>query len=199
MNKRHVVAVIPSRGDVSLIVEDKILRTVDFAARVLWWNNRSAPVDMKVMGRFMVLHAEDALIYTQDDDVLVPDARHIVQAAQAAEGLIVCNMPKEFRRYYQSNGLALLGFGSCFPGNLVQPTFARYLKHFPFDEFLLMECDRIFTGLNANRIVMVDVKKENLPHATDANRMYQQPGHEERLKLAIERIAEIKRREALPS
>ncbi len=147
----NVTGVIPSRH---WALDMAIHQEMQMAFLDGWkvWDNSSSPFDAKCFGRFLGGLNSSDLIYTQDDDVIVP--RDTIRAICArAPGSIVCNMAADFQRDYADRPEKLLGWGSCFPRALIRETFERYLRVFPvIDNVFLRECDRIFTALNKDRI-----------------------------------------------
>jgi len=181
---RPPLGVIVTRGDVDLL---EILATMPI---LLGWHTRiwdnSEQIDFGPFGQFLGAMPRpksagrhsmrtSELVYFQDDDC-VTDPTAI--AAEHEPGRIVCNMPQEFRANYEHQPDKLMGFGSCFERSLIRPTFEHYLRCFPIDPVLLREPGRIFTGLNQDRIKLVDVPKRDLPWATAPNRLYRQADHQ---------------------
>lgn len=153
-------------------------------------------------------YATSDVIYVQDDDVIVSDPRAIVRCweaaraepflplpygsvSRAAQGApfdrtdhIVCNMPQEFRHdFYRDH--ALVGFGAAFHRDAPDMAFSLMVgaedTEPPFftegwGEIFNRTCDVVFTGLTPR--VLVDVPKENMPYASDDNRMWKQPQHQ---------------------
>ena len=162
--------------------------------------------DLSVYGRYAAIeHASHDLIYVADDDVIVSDPRAIVDewiancqwritdpeppgdgrlyASERQDGPhVVCNMPQEFRTHYHDS--ALVGFGACFHRDAPKRAFDRmadagatFWTTYQEDAqaMIYRECDTVFTGLTPR--VLVDVPKQNLPYATDPDRLYRQSGH----------------------
>ena len=108
-------------------------------------------------------------------------------AARDRTDHVVCNMPQEFRHdFYRDH--ALVGFGAAFLRRAPRRAFDRWTRHFKAEGLermlndprnnngaFLYTCDVIFTALTPR--VLVDVPKQNLPWATDADRMYRQRDH----------------------
>lgn len=192
-NHVTATAILVTRGDVDLgeIFDSLAQHNIRTS---LVWNNSKTLFDLGPFGQYIKTHdSHDAILYFQDDDC-VTDASAIVTAWEP--GKIVCNMPAEFRPGYENQPDKLMGFGSCFELSLIRPTFDRYFRHFPIDPVLLREPNRIFTGLNQDRLKLVDVPKLDLPWATAPNRLYRHPDHlmiatvaRDRVKLILEREA----------
>lgn len=165
----RVLAVLVTRGDVDLA---PILATIRWAGiEALVYDNSKRP-DLRVFGRYALLESIDAdLVYVQDDDCLT-DPRAIIAAAKP--GAITCNMPMEFRPFYQDD-IALVGFGAVFEPRVALAAIAEYDKMFPRDDLFLGECDRVVTGLSP--LNLIDVPKENMDYASGAGRMWLRPDH----------------------
>lgn len=154
------------------------------------WSNDTAPFDAKVFGRFLIPAMMDGgLIYAQDDDCCVPKWEDLIEHWKP--GHIVCNMPADFQAAYAARRSRIIGFGCLFEVGLIRKTFDRYLKYFPMDDLFLLEADRIFTGLNTERCIMVDVGHDNMPYASDKDRMWKQHDHRMRFEEAEGRIAKV--------
>jgi hypothetical protein len=168
--------------------------------------------DMKVFGRYgaacdiLRRHREEhPIIYVQDDDCIT-DPAEICRHYQP--GVVVCNMPQQFRlpdnnRGYAENSVlgqvfwngkagasAMVGFGAVFDASLIEPAFDAYFSGgHPRDEIFLIECDRIFTAFNWTRFV--DVKVTYLPHGVAPGRISMQSDHESRYREIRRRIMEV--------
>lgn len=145
-------------------------------------------LDISVYGRYKAIaYASNELIYVQDDDVIVSHPQAIVDVWDMTSGappkdVLVANMPQEFRHEGYTDS-CLIGFGACFHRDAIA-VFADFLIWCiandelvgPENEaFLERTCDVIFTTLNER--VLVDIPKENMPYASDDNRMWRQPTH----------------------
>jgi hypothetical protein len=130
--------------------------------------------------------------------------------------LVVCNMPPEFRHdFYEDH--ALVGFGAAFHRDAPRRAFERFATvawdipapaiedeeiHYVWEYgdrvnshpndggWFHRTCDVVFTGLSER--VLIHVPHENLPHATDDNRMYRQGGHVEERARMREFVREIR-------
>jgi hypothetical protein len=159
-----------------------------------------AQPDLSVYGRYAAIeYASHDLIFTQDDDVIVSDPQAIVNEwvahctwkATSDESVpvlgyrserldgqhLVANMPPQFRHDGYTDS-CLVGFGACFHRDAPTRAFRWFSgdeHHEYFQGWFRRTCDVVFTTLTPR--VLVDVPKQNLPYATDANRMYRQPDH----------------------
>lgn len=152
--------------------------------------------DLGPHARFAAIeYASHDLIYCQDDDVIVSDPQAIVDeyvdegthmGDSFGEGLtfhfeppdlVVCNMPPEFRPHYPDS--AMLGFGGAFHRDAPERAFARFFDHHlnmrRTDTVFQRESCRIFTALTPR--VLVDIKKQDLPYASDGTRLWKQADH----------------------
>lgn len=174
-------AVLVTKGNVPL---DEIKESIWIEDWLIFTWDNSKHLDFSVFGRFLQASQvefprdqTDTLVYFQDDDCVTSPAEIV---AQWEPGKIVCNMPVALghRANYENHLDKLMGFGSVCERSLIKETFERYWKHFPIDAVCLREADRIFTGLNSERIKLVDVPVRHLEWATAPDRLYRQPDHE---------------------
>ena len=192
-------AILVTRGNVPLDeIAASLNSTVEFQpfGPALWDNSKH--LDFSVFGRYVMASVCDAqpLVYFQDDDC-VTDPAAIVREWEP--GKIVCNMPIALghRANYENQLDKLMGFGSVCERSLIKETFERYWKYFPIDQACLREADRIFTGLNSERIKLVDVPVRNLEWATAPDRLYRQAEHGAMLGLARWRVRQVLNIESL--
>jgi hypothetical protein len=153
-------------------------------------------------------YATNDLIYVQDDDCVVSDPAKIARiwgfAKDSCQGdfdphllwraspdeirgagrgeHVVCNMPPQFRHdFYRKH--ALVGFGAVFQRDAPQRAFRQW-DHRPTGvESVVADtglfhrrCDLVFTALTTR--VLVDVPYEDLPWASDDNRMWKRSEHQ---------------------
>jgi hypothetical protein len=183
-------AILVTRGNVPV---REIVATIEDAG--MWcttWDN-SEHLDFSVFGRYIAADTKQgiSLIYYFQDDDCVTDPAAIVREWEP--GKIVCNMPVSLghRANYENQLDKLMGFGSVCERSLIKETFERYWKYFPIDQVCLREADRIFTGLNAERIKLVDVPVRNLEWATAPDRLYRQPEHYTMTQMARVRVRQV--------
>jgi len=131
-----------------------------------------------------VLLARYPVVYVQDDDCVV-DVEALWEKYEP--GVLTTNMPVDRRAQYPVG--ALMGWGAIFDWFLPMQAFARYLAHYPKDEFFLRECDRIVTGLTS--LKLVDVPVTHLPYAEGADRLGSDPNHQKDLNEVRHRVAAI--------
>lgn len=187
-----VAAVVPTRGDVDL---EPVLGHLPFAEIGIWDN--STEEDLGVYGRYVAIDSVDApVIYTQDDDTLVPIETVEALVAVYEPGMVVCNVPARFRDRYTDSGL--LGFGAVFDRDLPRQAFnTLYAAQDAFEDLPGSEptwhfwrggeryeiprslfrrtCDLVLTMLTP--MVQVDLPVTELPVTYAANRMHRQPQH----------------------
>jgi hypothetical protein len=193
----NVTAVLVTRGDVSL---EAVRASLPFE-NVIVYDNSVQP-DLAVYGRYQgLLEAPDDVIYVQDDDCLLPPESIAALVAAYEPGMLVANMPERFRQHYPDS--CLVGFGAIFDKDLPTKAFIRYFAHekrdiptfqvngnhapsFYVPATFLRTCDVVFSTLTPRKLL--DVPHEDLPWASDANRMWKQSAHygerQEMLKLA---------------
>lgn len=194
-------AILVTRGNVPL---DEIYWTIhdaphwSIAGSTLWDNSKT--LNFGPFGQYVAAQADGVgeLVYFQDDDCVTSPAEIV---AQWEPGKIVCNMPIELghRANYENQPDKLMGFGSVFERSLIKKTFERYWKYFPIDPVCLREPGRIFTGLNQERIKLVDVPVRHLEWATAPDRLYRQADHEIMAREARKRVNYILECEAVAS
>lgn len=195
MGDLEVTAVLVTRGNVEL---DSILQSLPPDWPVVIWDNSQRTQDLSVYGRYAALaEVETPLCYVQDDDVVVdkPEAlweawmqeherRSQTRLADPEDwrNFVICNQPLEFRHSFYADH-ALVGFGSCFHRDLPAKAFERFWSRYHGatwediggEDFYRHTCDIVFTALTP--FTLVDIPVENLPWATDPERMYRQPEH----------------------
>lgn len=187
----NVTAVLVTRGDVPLA---PIVATFPPKWEVLVWNNGEGTLahraggaefwdllknelpDLAVYGRYAALeHASNEIIYVQDDDCLVDNPAAIARACPVSG--VACNMPHEFRHAFYTHH-ALVGFGASFRRRIVAPIFAEFHARYELGADLFNRtCDIVFTGLTERGFV--DVPVQSLSYASDPNRMWKQPEHQQ--------------------
>ncbi len=171
----NISAVIVTRGDCSIAPIRSALQDFD---EVIVWDNSLAPGDLKVYGRYAgAFTARNDVIYTQDDDCIVPAARiirdHVLSNDRTA---IMCNVPADHQAEYQNTGITLVGWGTVFTKPAMD-VFRLYLNQYPQDELFLRECDRVFTYLNRKHVRLVDYGVQHVPYAYDGDRMGRESRH----------------------
>jgi len=183
LNYDQVAAVIVTKGTTNL---DPVLNSLPFEEVQIWDN--SILIDSKIYGRYRAVERTRAeWIYTQDDDCIVRDIHAILAAVDRMA--VVCNMPPERRPFY-NDGIALVGWGCVFHRDCLG-VLEQYLECWPNDELFARECDRVFTALN--RVKLVNVPFDHLPHAFGKDRMGEEKRHYGDLARIRERIAEVKK------
>ena len=157
--------------------------------------------DLGPHGRFAAIeYAAHDLCFCQDDDVIVSDPQAIVNEwiancvwhvipeslrpgplgyeSERVDGEhVVANMPSEFRPHYSDS--AMVGFGAVFHRDAPEKAFQRFFDYHSVmkrnDPLFLRESCRIFTTLTPR--VLVDVARQDMPYASDPNRLWKQQGH----------------------
>jgi hypothetical protein len=185
VSPHDVTGVIVTRGNVNIA---EILKELPFA--VIVWDN-SVQENLGVYGRYHACRdVMTPLVYFQDDDCIVEDPMALVAAHEP--GHVVCNMPGEFRHAFYLEH-ALVGFGAVCEPWLPRKAFKRFGQspgELSAEEspWVHRTADVIFTTLTPR--ILIDVSVQNLPWATDPDRMYRQEGHvgerAETLRLALQ-------------
>lgn len=160
-----------TKGDRDL---SEVVEPLRYFDQLIVWDNRRAPVDFKVAGRFIAAAgARNDVLYVQDDDCVV-EAEAL--ARQFDHASVLCNMPQDRRAEYDGTGIALIGWGCIFPRRALD-VFGRYLAKYPMDELFLRECDRVFTYLNRETVQLTEVGFTHLPVAFGDDRMGRERRH----------------------
>lgn len=163
----EVSAVLVTRGDVDM---GPVLNSLPFDDVILWDN--SVEADLQCYGRFAAIsRAKHEIIYTQDDDILVPIPALLDEYdgnGADAQGILANRKPDEEYRF--------LGIGSLFHRDLVD-VFDKYLAVHPVDKDFHRAADVVFAELNDYRSVWLGYAE--LEWSRYENRMYKQPGHYE--------------------
>lgn len=169
----NVSAVLVTRGNVDMA---EIVESLPFDDIVVW-DNSQRENDLGIYGRYAAIaEAKHPVIYTQDDDLLVPRASELVGRYQP--GRLVCNMP-------DAHDIPFPGRGSIFDRDLPELAFSRYRQCFDVDRwFTHYGCDGIFVLLADTR--RVDLGHVNLPCAFDEGRISTSPGWFEDKRLLIQ-------------
>lgn len=215
----NVSAIIVTRGDVEL---EPVLKSLPPTWQLLVWDNGAGRIrewswdqnvfaphwnehvtDLSVYGRYAAIqYATGDVIYVQDDDCIISYPQAIVDTLtfRSRDDLVVCNMPPEFRHDFYTDH-ALVGFGAAFHRDAPEMVFERFWDRM-LDLGLLTKhnlragsnfqrtCDVVFTSLSP--YVLVDVPKQNLPHAYAADRMYRQPEHQGERAAMLELARKVK-------
>ena len=190
----EITPVIVTRGDspkiVSRIVESIVMHTTRlgycfFHPTIIYDNSQR--LDFHVFSRYIAAEsATTDYVYVQDDDCLVDLSAFPL--SQISPDHVLTNMPADYRPNYPSE-IQLVGFGAVFHRSLIRRTFERFFTTdggFDDDYVFLVECDRVFTGLN--KCELVDVPITHLPNAMSPHRLYRQSDHGTRRRAIETRI-----------
>jgi hypothetical protein len=162
-----VTAVIVTRGDTDLrpIIESLVFEYVCI------WNNQIA-ADFGAYGRYVAIrdHIHTQIVYTQDDDCVVPvkDQLRLLDAYEP--GVLTALMPPERIDYTDT---VLVGWGSIFDAYLPELAFNRWLAaghETESREFRIVGCDFIFPILTPHK--RLDGYHSDLPWAHADNRTW---------------------------
>ena len=199
----HIAIVTKGDRDIS-----KVMNSVCGFGRIDVFNNKLSNYgDQIVYGRYWAMIGLGTsiisngtlpkIVATQDDDVIVDwDAL----LANYEPGKLVCNVPQPWRSKYADTGISLVGFGAVMDRDLVATFppqkgqgFGDYFDAgFPLDEIFRRECDRVFTYLNRDRTVWVDVGIERLDYGAGKDRMGYLPRVRHDYQVIRERLSKIK-------
>ena len=186
----NVTACLVTRGNVDMDPIAASLTAAGISRLTIWDNSREQ--DSGVYGRYLAVgRATGDVIYTQDDDCLLPEESIHLLLEAYEPGRIVANMPKPFRKNYSDS--CLVGFGAVFDRDLPAKAFERFREagtSWDYHE----RPDVIFTALTP--FTLVDVPVEILEYAYGADRAYRQRSHviDRHRALTAARLARRKRR-----
>jgi len=122
-------------------------------------------------------------IYYQDDDAICP-IKELVELSKP-DILNIAMKPKHIEIYKDKKMTMGLGWGSIFPKSLLK-SLKKYTDIYGEDEVYKRETERILTSLNypQNRLSLNIV---DLPSATNPDRLWRQPNHQDFLLIVEER------------
>lgn len=183
MTPDKVSAVIVTRGDVDLA---PIVATLPYSEVVIWAGSSAS-----CYGRYMAAATcTHDTIYYQDDDLIFTAHDQLLAAYQPHR--IVANMPSPWYEQagYDKLDCCLVGAGSLVPRGLPEQAFQRYLEHWPLDDLFLTYCDQI-SGI-INPTARFDFGYDILPYASGPDRIYTQPGADDRKRLVQQRAVALR-------
>jgi hypothetical protein len=168
-----VTAVVVTRGDVDL---SPVVNSLIFS-KVFVWNNSIADTDQMTYGRLLgALRAETEIIFSIDDDIVHSHENQLaILAAYSPMHLTGCmwyDWSEGARRQGIENGyddLVFPGSGSISQRSLWEVAHARYLEHYPRDDFFRMWSDTIIGVISPT--VQLDLRFDELDWGNNANRM----------------------------
>jgi hypothetical protein len=175
----QVSACLVTRGDVDMAPILASIRDQGITDIVVWDNSQRE--DLGAYGRYAAIEeAARQVIYTQDDDLLVPCIGQLIAAYEP--GTMTINHPPEWPLDIPWNGK-----GGIFDRDLPQQAFDRYLAVHPFDRYFTHHvCDGVVGLLNPVKAIYGG--HENLASAYQEGRISTSPGwYEERRPLIQER------------
>jgi hypothetical protein len=170
---------------------------VDRIDDVIVWDN-SERHNLMTWGRHEAIReARHRVIYSQDDDLVhTPDNINRILDAYQPGTLTGCMWPEwsaGARRQGIANGyddLVFPGSGSVYDWPIPHRTAARYLHHYPADDFFRLWCDAIIGVLAST--VQLDIRFDMLPAALGPGRMATMPGAARNKREAIVRARRVR-------
>jgi len=165
----RVTACIPTRGNVDLreILDTLIFKNVIVKDNSQGWTG--------TYGRYMAIgEATTDVVYTQDDDVIVPAETQQAMCDMYADGEMLSNMEPGWHKS-EYGELAWFGWGALIRRDLPEQAFDRWRSAgYSTDtrEFRLFGCDVVCSILTPHR--RVALAYEHLPHAFGEDRLYKQ-------------------------
>lgn len=173
LSPTDVTAVIVTRGDVDL---HPVLESLIFPM-ICVYNNSTEETDEMTYGRAVAAQRSPTeVIYSQDDDIVhTPENQMRILAAYEPGCLVGCMWPEwsdGARRQGIENGyddLVFPGSGSISNRTLWTDAHARYLQHYPHDDFFRMWSDTIIGVISPT--VQLPILFDELEWGNNPNRM----------------------------
>jgi glycosyltransferase involved in cell wall biosynthesis len=197
VNPSQVSAVIVTRGNTDLA---PVIRSLAQFDDIVVWDNSIGPVDCKTYGRVRALErVKHDVIFSQDDDIIHSPKNQRAILSAYEPGILTGCMWAEWSAGAAAQGieggysdLVFPGSGSVYDRDLPGRACARYLEHYPRDDFFLLWADTIVGILTPNR--QLDIRFRVLPEAEADYRMANLPNAVELKTEAIRRAREIRDR-----
>lgn len=196
MRPFDVSAVIVTRGNMDLT---PVLDSLQAFDEVVVWDN-SVEEEQMTYGRVRALNrVRNSVVYSQDDDIIhSPENQRAILNAYQPGVLTGCMWPEwsdGARRQGIPNGyddLVFAGSGSVYDRDLPTRAAARYLQHYPLDDFFLLWSDTIIGILAPNQ--QLPLEFDSLPEADATYRMSWLPNGVAEKTEAIRRAREVRDR-----
>lgn len=170
---QRVSFVLITRGNVPL---DVILQDIPFPDVVVW-NNAEKDEDYGTLGRFLALEqCKHPVVAFQDDDVLFTEWQPLLDEYE--RGRIVCNMNPNWVQACGYDDLAMQGAGAVADKDLYMPAIDAYRDAYPDEAEIRVMADFVVGTIIPHR--KVDLGYIAREFADDPDRLYRQPGHQER-------------------
>jgi hypothetical protein len=181
LNPLPVTAVIPTRGDVDLApVLDRIDRVADEVV--------IATGPLGTYERYLAMErAKNPVIFTQDDDVLVPRRAELVEHF---DGRMLCNMDPAWIERGPYHACGLNGMGGMLYRESWKPAVYKYLRRYPEDRLFYDWCDIVVGVLTPFKVV--DLGYSPREAAEWPNRLSRVNGNREAKHMMIARCLELR-------
>lgn len=187
------------------------LRTFPFIDDIVIWNNDPhaqisvedrdvrvimSPCNVMTYGRYLAtFHARRDIIYTQDDDCLVPDIDKLFALFHCDPTRIVHGLRMDHLQHYRDNHydgaqMSFVGWGAFFLREWIA-VFRSYIDVFGQDRLLWREADRIFSLLLRRRHCALTMNLETLPGSRAAEALWRQPEHRDLAEEAVKRCLSL--------
>ena len=143
-------------------------------------------------GRFLCMQrARHEIIYTQDDDCLVPNIRELYETfrldpTRIAHNLKLGHLAANSDNLFGTAHMALVGWGAVLRREWTG-VFDRYVDRFGKDELLRRKADRLFSILLNRRHRSLPIVVADLPGATGNEALSVRDDHLELTRKAVER------------
>lgn len=193
-----VSAVLVTRGDVDLA---EVIASLPYDELIVWDNSKRERDEMTYGRTLAVTLAKHRIIYSQDDDIVHPPEHHARLLADYRSGVLTGCMWPEWSSGAKEQGipdgyddLVFAGSGSIYDRELPAVAAARYLEHYPLDDFFRLWADCIIGVLAPNR--QIDMRFEELPWADGPTRMSDLPDGPKLKGEAIRRARRLRDNEA---
>ena len=180
---RKISAVIPSNGGRKEELEHIVDYITPFFDEVIIQKDVGNQVYTRYEG---IVRASNDIIYTQDDDCIIGNIKHLINNYQ--KDTIVANSNSQSRdKYFRltDGKICLIGYGAIFDKSMMDKMEDFRIK-LGDDDLFNREADRVFTWLNKKFIVDGDIKN----FQSSMQGMSSHSEHEEYLRRIIIKLKE---------
>ena len=194
MSVTAVIITWKRQENIPLIIED--LLKYQFISEIIIRDNSKCK-NIKCYARYtMAKKAKNNIIYTQDDDCIVPNLAGIYDKFMEDSSKVAYSGVEGYEEKikdvtFGEQQIAMMGWGAIFSRDMIG-VLNKYIKAYGKDETFYREADRIFTLLQNQHHNFVSGGINHLKGKDDDNAMCQQSDHISSRNLAIERCLKIK-------
>ena len=178
-----ISAIIPSNGKRKEELEHIVDYITPFFDEVIVQKDVGNQVYTRYEG---IVRASNDVIYTQDDDCIIGNIKHLISNYQKDIILANSNAPSRDKYFRLTDGkICLIGYGAIFDKSLMDKMEDFRIK-LGDDDLFNREADRVFTWLNKKFIVDGDIKN----FQSSMQGMSSHSEHEEYLRRIIIKLKE---------